>query len=237
MFQAGAALQYRYSDTPLSCIGSMKWLGGRFNYGVDIDAARFAAFPALYLAESFETGLREMQGLTREDSRGGLSASELNLCAEHGVSWVPIKGTVGNIFDLTKASNLDAFAKAISAFKLSKAVRDAEKQIRARPMRIIGTSKELLATFMAENWREFPAVWNTPANPQLFGHLLTQAGFEGVLFSSTRTGEKNLALFTRQFKNSASSIRACNPPKYATCCELSADTYPDLEGGAAGARQ
>jgi RES domain-containing protein len=88
----------------------MKWFGGRFNYGVDIDSARFAAFPALYLAESFETGLREMQGLTREDNRDGLSASELNLCAEHGVAWVPIKGTVSNIFDLTKVSNLDGFA-------------------------------------------------------------------------------------------------------------------------------
>ena len=233
----GRALQYRYSNTPLSCFGSMKWLGGRFNYGVDIDSARFAAFPALYLAESFETGLREMQGLTREDDRGGLSASELNLCAKHGVAWVPIKGTVSNVFDLTKVSNLDGFAKAISTFKLSKAVRDTEKQIRVTPMRITGTPQELLGTFMAENWREFPAVWNTPANPQLFGHLLTQAGFEGVLFSSTRTGEKNLAIFTRQFKNSASSISACNPPDNATCCELNAETYRDLERDHAGSSQ
>ncbi len=43
---------------------------------------------------------------------------------------------------------------------------------------------------MLENWREFPTVWNTPSNPQLFGHLLSQAGFDGVLFSSTRDWQK-----------------------------------------------
>ena len=41
------AIQYKYSDRPLSCVGSTKWVGGRFNYGVDIDNSRFAPFPAL----------------------------------------------------------------------------------------------------------------------------------------------------------------------------------------------
>jgi len=56
----GRSMPYRYSNTPLSCVGSLKWVGGRFNYGVDIDNSRFTPFPALYLAEDFETGLREM---------------------------------------------------------------------------------------------------------------------------------------------------------------------------------
>ncbi len=68
----GRALNYRYSSTPLSCVGSTKWVGGRFNYGMDIDSTRFTPFPALYLAEDLETGLREMQGLAREDSRAGV---------------------------------------------------------------------------------------------------------------------------------------------------------------------
>jgi hypothetical protein len=42
---------------------------------------------------------------------------------------------------------------------------------------------------MAENWREFPAQFSTPANSQLFGHLLAHAGFEGVLFSSNHHQE------------------------------------------------
>lgn len=225
----GRAVQYKYSQAPLSCLGSLKWVGGRFNYGIDIDSTRFAPFPALYLAEDFETGLREMQGLTRDDNRGGLTANELNLCAKKGVAWIAIAGSVANVFDLTSASNLDGFIRVISTFKFSKNVRDMERRMQVEPKRVIGDSDELLSTFLVENWREYPAAWNTPSNPQLFGHLLGQAGFEGVLFSSTRTGKKNLALFARQFKNSASIVRVQMPPASATCCELSAKTFGELE--------
>jgi hypothetical protein len=215
----------------LSCVGSLKWVGGRFNYGVDIDSSRYAPFPALYLAEDMETGLREMQGLTREDTRDGLTADELSLCAKNGVTWFIVSGSVSNIFDLTRPGSLEGVARIISTFKLSKAVRDAEKRLAAKPLVLIATAEELLASFMYENWRENPSIMNTPANSQLFGHLLSLAGFEGALFSSTRTRKKNLVLFTRQFKNSASVARVLNPPATARCCELSAQTYSELEFG------
>jgi hypothetical protein len=227
----GRAIQYKYSDSPLSCVGSLKWVGGRFNYGVDIDSSRYAAFPALYLAEDMETGLREMQGLTRESARNGLTAGELDLCAKNGVAWIAVAGKVSNIFDLTRPDSLEGVARIISTFTLSKAVRDAEKRLSAAPLRLITTAEELLISFMLENWREFPTVVNTPANSQLFGHLLSIAGFEGALFSSTRTGNKNLVLFPRQFKNSTSLVRVLKPPLSARCCELSALTFNDLEFG------
>src|SRR5262245_38985708 len=59
----GRAIPLKYCMAPLSCIGSLRWVGGRFNYGVDIDASRYEPFPALYLAQDVETGLREMLGL------------------------------------------------------------------------------------------------------------------------------------------------------------------------------
>jgi hypothetical protein len=221
----GRALQYKYSDSPLSCVGSLKWVGGRFNYGVDIDSTRYAPFPALYLAEDMETGLRELQGLTRDDTRSGLNSAELDLCAQNGVAWASVSGKVSNIFDLTHARSLEGVAQIISMFKLSKAVRDTEKKLSVAPLRLIATAEELLNSFMLENWREFPTIVNTPANSQLFGHLLSIAGFEGALFSSTRTGKKNLVLFPRQFKNSTSLVRVLKPPATARCCELSAQTY------------
>jgi hypothetical protein len=97
------------------------------------------------------------------------------------------------------------------------------------PLRLIASAQELFSSLMAENWREYPTVWNTPANPQLFGHLLAQAGFEGVLFCSTRTGQRNLALFPRLFKESGSIVKVVSPPSTAVCTELSARTYVDLE--------
>jgi hypothetical protein len=227
----GRALQYKYSDTPLSCVGSLKWVGGRFNYGVDIDSSRYAPFPALYLAEDMETGLREMQGLTRDNTRNGLNSSELDLCAKNGVAWASVSGKVSNIFDLTHKDSLKGVAEIIATFKLSKTVRDTEKKLSIVPLRLIATAEELFNSFMVENWREFPALVNTPANSQLFGHLLSMAGFEGALFSSTRTGKMNLVLFPRQFKNSASLVRVLKPPSTARCCELSALTYAELEFG------
>ncbi len=225
----GRAIQYKYSDRPLSCIGSLKWVGGRFNYGIDIDTSRFTPFPALYLAQDMETGLREMHGLTRENSRAGLTASELNLCAANGVAWIAVSGETHNVFDLTHAQNLKRFADVIATFKLSKTVRQVEKKLGAAPLRLIASAAELRDSFMLESWREFPSMMNTPANSQLFGHLLCLAGFEGVLFSSTRTGQRNLALFTRQFKNSSSIVRVLNPPSSVSGWELNASTYKMLE--------
>ena len=225
----GRALQYVYSHTPLSCIGSLKWVGGRFNYGNDIDRTRFPPFPALYLAEDIETGIREMLGLTSQDIRSGLTAHELSLCSENGLAWVSVEGAVNNVFDLTTSSNLKAFTDVIASFQLSSHVRQLERVLGLATMKIITDSAHLHTTFMAEEWRQNPVMWNTPANPQLIGHLLTQAGFEGVLYSSTRTSKLSLALFTRQFRNSSSVVRVKNPPPTATCCELSATTFEDLE--------
>jgi hypothetical protein len=225
----GRSLAYKYSSTPLSCVGSLKWVGGRFNYGIDIDSTRFAPFPALYLAEDMETGLREMQGLTRETTRAGLTASELNLCAKNGVAWVAIAGNVSNIFDLTNPDGLSGLVRVISKFKLSRDVRTAEDRLHAKPLKLVTTTEELFASIMTESWREIPTLVSTPSNSQLFGHLLSLAGFEGVLYSSTRTRKRNLALLTRQFENSTSVIRAISPPATATQCELSSLTYRDLE--------
>ena len=115
----GRAIKYRYSDTPLSCIGSLKWVGGRFNYGEDIDSARFTPFSALYLAEDLETGMREMHGLTRGIAPPGLSATDLALCGAQSLVWLSVDGNVNNVFDLTTAKNLRAFVKVISGFTLS----------------------------------------------------------------------------------------------------------------------
>ncbi len=225
----GRAMAYKYSDVPLSCVGSLKWLGGRFNYGVDIDASRFAPFPALYLAEDPETGFREMNGLVRETQRAGLTGEELALCAKSGIAWVPVRGEVYNVFDITRPANLRVFANVLQAFRLSPNVRNFEAKLNAVPLRLVKTAKELQRSFRSENWRELPTLFSTPANSQLFGHLLTLAGFEGVLYSSTITRKSNLALFSRQFEQSSSTVYVKDPPSDARCTELSAATYADVE--------
>jgi hypothetical protein len=204
-------------------------VGGRFNYGIDIDSSRYAPFPGLYLPQDLEAGLREMRGLTR--GTNGLNAREQALCADTGVAWVVVSGIVSNIFDLTHPVDPQGIAKIMSTFKLSKAVRDAEKKLSIALLRLITTADALLDSFVLENWRESPTM-NAPTNSQLFGHLPSMVGFEGALFSSTRTGNKNLVLFPRQFKNSTAIVHVLNPPPTARCCEPSAQTYEVLEFGA-----
>jgi hypothetical protein len=225
----GRAIALQYSHAPLSCLGSLKWVGGRFNYGIDIDQDRFAPFPALYIAEDVETGLREMQGLTSEDSRSGLTPAELNLCGKSSFAWAVVTGSVANVFDITSPSNLENVMSVFAQFKLSSAVRATERRMQLPPKRIIGTAPELLESFMIEGWRQDPNLWSTPSNSQIFGHLVSQAGFEGILYTSVRTRHRNLALFPRQFKNSSSIVSVVGASPSASCCELSAKTYEDLE--------
>ncbi|MFT3907309.1 MAG: RES family NAD+ phosphorylase [Steroidobacteraceae bacterium] len=225
----GRAVAYKYSQTPLSCVGSLKWAGGRFNYGADIDPSRFEPFPCLYLAQDLETGLREMRGLVREDERGGLTAEELTLCATDSFTWVSVEGRARNIFDLTKVHNLEAFADILAGFKVSARVRAMEQKMRATPLRLIANATELSAVLMAENWREYPVLFDTPANSQTFASFLIQAGFEGALYSSTKSGKLNLAVFPRQLEHSDTVIRVKDPPSAASCVELSRHIYSSVE--------
>jgi hypothetical protein len=60
---------YQFSDAPLSCAGSLQYIGGRFNAGAELDANTLNPWPALYLAEDFETAFREKYQLP-QDGRG-----------------------------------------------------------------------------------------------------------------------------------------------------------------------
>lgn len=131
-----------------------------------------------------------MLGLTSQYMRSGLTARELGLCSENGLAWVSVAGSVNNIFDLTTPSNLKAFTDVIASFHLSARVRQLERRMGLAPMNVITDSTQLHTTFMAEEWRQYPVMWNTPANPQLIGHLLTQAGFEGVLYNAKRQAQR-----------------------------------------------
>ena len=84
-------VNFKYSYDALSPAGSLRWVGQRFNFGADIDPARFAAFPALYLAENFETAFREYHGLPKDGLIDGLRPDELSL--EDRGNWATLQVT------------------------------------------------------------------------------------------------------------------------------------------------
>lgn len=79
-------VNFKYCLTGLSPVGSLRQ-SGRCNFGEDIDPDRFASFPALYLAEDFETAFREYHGLASSHRTDGLSPGELSL--EHDGNTAP----------------------------------------------------------------------------------------------------------------------------------------------------
>ena len=72
-------LDYRYGLQPLSVAGSLKGEGGRFNIGADLSPGTFTPFPALYVAEDYETAFRERFGAPSTPRPDGLSVQELAL--------------------------------------------------------------------------------------------------------------------------------------------------------------
>lgn len=72
-------VDYRYSLAPLSVAGSVKGNGGRFNMGAALNPAAFPPFPALYIAENYQTAFRERFASDPTSGAHGLSADEIAL--------------------------------------------------------------------------------------------------------------------------------------------------------------
>jgi hypothetical protein len=209
----GRQLDVQYVNHPLSSYGSLQWVGGRFNYGRAIDPGRFAPFPALYLAEDAETAYREYFQVARaaRDS-SGLTGAEFALARERSYAWVRVTGAAHNAFDATTTANLSAFTKIISGFTVSSRIRDMEQQLGlTKPLELITTPQTMLSSLMDPKWRHWPSQFGVPANSQVFGRLLIDAGFEAVLYRSTKSSGKCLAVFTRQLHRSPTEIEVVPP--------------------------
>jgi len=216
-------VNFKYSLSPLSPAGSLRWVGGRFNYGQEIDADRFTPFPALYVAEDFLTAFREYHSLAPTDVTSGLSPQELSL--EDSGSWATLRlrGHVSNVFDLTRSRSIAEFCKVISKFTLSNRVREAERRANRSATTLVRAPRELMASLSDRDWKYLPVHFDIPSNSQVFGKLLIESGFEGVLYRSAKSRRKCLAIFTRQLVGSDSVISLHEDrPSEIEFCEINA---------------
>ena len=95
----------------------------------------------------------------------------------------------------------------IKRFEFSEAVLKRAKALRMDPPVVIQTSKDLLTTLLAKNWRDWPENLDVPSNSQVFGHLLYIAGIEGVIYPSKLTGKNCLAIFVHNFDKGSSHVQ------------------------------
>lgn len=224
-------IDYKYSLQPLSAAGSLI-RGGRFNIGSDLDPGKYPIFPALYIAGDYETAYAEKFG-QRPSATGPLAGHEFALRAPDSFTSVNVTGRLHNLFDLRNATNLRRFAAIIAKFDIPKELRDLAASAGIEGPLLITRAGQLKTVLLAHDWRRYPTQHEIPANPQVFGRLLVDAGFDGVVYPSTKGPKACIALFPTNFSGSESHVElADDPPRGATHTRLDQDTYEEIAGQA-----
>ncbi len=79
---------------------------------------------------------------------------------------------------------------------------------------IIKSPGKLLESLLIPNWRDIPSRYDIPANSQIFGHLVSMSGIEGILYLSKLTYEPCLAIFVHNFFGTESYIQLDDEPPH-----------------------
>lgn len=199
------AVKYKYSLHPLCTLGSISFIGGRFNSGKDINS-QLPEFQCLYLTEDKATAIQETLGQT-VSKNSQLSHLELALTVVDSQTTVSVSGCLDKVIDLRKAKNLKLLVKIFKTFKISKELSTLAKQINTEEPKLIANDKALLDSILEKNWRDKPVNFDIPSNSQIFGHLVYLAGIDGVIYPSKMTGKACLAIFVRNFEKGESFVQ------------------------------
>ncbi len=188
---------YRYSLAPLSSAGSLHSIGGRFNAGIDLDDGTLSAWPALYMAEDYETAFREKFQLASDHVNNGLSAQDLALTPGASHAAVMLRGRLTNVFSLNDDECLKGICSVFRRIKMPATAKRLQKKLRIpnRDNFMIRSPFQLRRAVLASNWRLQPVQFGMPAPSQILAELIRAAGFEGVLYESTKGPCRCLALF------------------------------------------
>ncbi len=189
-------VRYKYSLTPLSPKGSLIEPGGRFNIPT-MNPEQIPPFPALYIAENKETVLQEAG--QKEKAPKGLSALDLALVKKESISIVAVNGRLESIIDLHEPKRLQPFLNLIKKFSISQEIVRAAKEIEIAPPKIARSLHSFIDSLLEPNWRAWCMQFDIPANCQIFGQLVANAGIEGILYPSKFTKKKCLAIYPQNF--------------------------------------
>lgn len=188
-------VRYKYSLTPLSPKGSLIEPGGRFNIP-NMDLDQIPPFPALYIAEDKETTLQEAG---QRNGSAGLSTLDLALIKKDSISIVAVNGKLGSVIDVHQPDTLEPFLNLIKEFSIPKRIFHTAKKLNLNPPNIVKDLDTLLVTLLEPNWRAQCMQLDIPANCQIFGQLVANAGIEGILYPSKFTGKRCLAIYPQNF--------------------------------------
>lgn len=190
-------VRYKYSLSPLSPKGSLIEPGGRFNIPT-MNPDQIPSFPALYIAEDKETTLQEA-GQQNNDSRN-LSALDLALIKKDSISIVSVSGKLESIIDLQHPAKLKQFLNLIKGFSIPKNIIQSARKIGLESPSTVQNLNALIDSLLEPNWRAMCMQLDVPANCQIFGQLVANAGIGGILYPSKFTKKNCLAIYPQNFE-------------------------------------
>jgi hypothetical protein len=199
-------VEYRYCLEPLSSVGSTLRIGGRFNFGKEIRDGYFESFPALYVAETVETAYREFYQIEDKGGTGGLSSRDLALRRPGGFLTAEIHGQLGLVFDAGDLKALAPFAAVVSQFKMPRRATQIIRELKLQDWKLARTANDVRRQLLLPTWREEPRQFDLPANSQILGRLLRDAGFEAVLYPSSKNAARCLAVFPENLREADSFL-------------------------------
>jgi RES domain-containing protein len=225
-------VKYQYSLQPLSCAGSLQSVGGRFNAGFELDDNTLNPWPALYIAEDFETAYREMYQLASSDLTDGLKPDELALEQSVGLTAIFLTGRIENVFDMTTFLPLNTVGRIFRDVKMPKEASQLAKKLKISDSNkiMIQNGQQLHTAIVKNNWRVWPMQFGTPAPSQTMAELIKAAGYEGILYPSSKGPGRCLVVFPENFSD-LSHIDLVGPaPSASTITRLDSNTSTSLEG-------
>jgi len=200
----------QFSNDPLSTEGSLRSVGGRFNFG-RIDDAQFTPFRCLYVASDRHVGLSEYLQRNPDETEEGITAAELNLLTQNP-SFFGISGNLQHVLNITNGSSLTGFLNLIKGFKIPDFVNEMADKLDIERPKVITKLDELMSQLLDANFKYFANFLNVPSNSQWFGQICFTAGIEAIVYPSVRGKGDCLAIFPENFLSHESYVELIDAP-------------------------
>ena len=202
-------VKYRYTLQPLSAKGSLQDPGGRFNIGA-IDTTKFTVFPAHYLAENKHTS--ESEAIKPPPHKELLDEYALALTTSQSTTTVVVNGFLETVFDISDPKSLDPFLDCIREFSLPHRLISESRSLGLKPDPFpVRTRDHPLRSILDPNWLQWPVQGDVPANCQILGQIIKDAGIVAVQYPSVITKNKCLAIYPENIHNTESYVELNDP--------------------------
>lgn len=225
-------VDYQWTLHPLSAAGSLTYIGGRYNAGVELDGCTFDAWPALYLAQDHATAYREKFQIEPGKAVDGLTPEDLALNPGQSHSTVVLNGKLSRVFLFTP-ENLGPVARVLGRIKMPARAEQIKRRLKIKPsdLRMVNNGKQLHDVAAIHNWRILPIQFGLPSPSQILSELIRAADFEAIAYQSSKGSGICVAVFVdRLAPGSFVELTGNVPP--GTIARLDVNTADELAGWA-----